>query len=631
VTDTGSLASRLFPRAGNGFNTSRPQARRTRQRGRPAAGDIFRQEPVSLSEFVTGREFLNNPPLSDIQFDAVRHLEQVYLPSTYELMVEEFGAQWEPVRFVDLVVLQWAKAGGKDHVCRVATARAAYLLLCLRDPQSYFGMPGQDSIHLLNVAASEAQARTAFFKPLRRMIERAPCFAGRFEMKAGAIEFDNGVELLSGHSSAQTQEGLNLLLGIADEIAAFRSREETAHLVRASGREPAGTGEKILEMMITSARTRFPENFKVAAISYPRLKGDLIQRLTAQGREDNERHGERSRWYVSGPYATWQVNPRVPSKDAFRDDYERDPMLARAKYECAPDVRLNRLFRDDRAVYAAFDQEIPEPVRIDYLLGRPKPDAGGASARLPYGWQAQFDFSSGFRPVPGALYAVHADLSLRRSRTGIAMAHVRAYEPRDEQDDERIADLAPTVKVDFVASFEADLEAQPVPREIRLSWVRDLLRELQRLGFPIARVSFDDYQSADSAQTIASWGIETDIVSTAKTPRVWETLREVTYEGRLEGYWRSRLVKELLELMILPGGKVRAPVDGSKDEADALACAVLGAIELGGQERTQASVPASEMFSVGEGLTSMREWAAWGVRSWQDLGPGRWPGGDMAW
>ena len=40
------------------------------------------------------------------------------------------------------------------RVCRVASLRVAYLLLCLKSPQKYYAMPEDDSIHLLNIAAN---------------------------------------------------------------------------------------------------------------------------------------------------------------------------------------------------------------------------------------------------------------------------------------------------------------------------------------------------------------------------------------------------------------------------------------------------------------------------------------------
>ena len=66
---------------------------------------------------------------------------------------------------VNLVTLEWGKGAGKDHICRVGSLRIAYLLLCLPDPQDYYEMPAQDTIHLLNVACSAPQASQGVFRP----------------------------------------------------------------------------------------------------------------------------------------------------------------------------------------------------------------------------------------------------------------------------------------------------------------------------------------------------------------------------------------------------------------------------------------------------------------------------------
>jgi hypothetical protein len=44
------------------------------------------------------------------------------------------------------------------------------------------------------------------------------------------------------------------------------------------------------------------------------------------------------------------------------------------------------------------------------------------------------------------------------------------------------------------------------------------------------------------------------------------------------------LVDELLGLTVMPNGKIDHPRMGSKDEADAMACAVFGAVQQGGRE-----------------------------------------------
>ena len=73
-------------------------------------------------------------------------------------------------------------------------------------------------------------------------------------------------------------------------------------------------------------------------------------------------------------------------------------------------------------------------------------------------------------------------------------------------------------------------------------------------------------------------------MSTDLDEEPWRTLRDLAYEDRLRGYKDPLLLIELAGLSKLPNGKIDHPADGSKDVADAVACACDGAIVLGGQE-----------------------------------------------
>lgn len=72
---------------------------------------IFSEEPVSLDVFVRDKKFLGNPPLSSVQYDAVRHVERIYYPSLYPVMGEAFGGDYwtAPYRMVNFITLQWGK------------------------------------------------------------------------------------------------------------------------------------------------------------------------------------------------------------------------------------------------------------------------------------------------------------------------------------------------------------------------------------------------------------------------------------------------------------------------------------------------------------------------------------------
>jgi hypothetical protein len=559
--------------------------------------DIFEREPVDLTTFITGKDFLHNPALSNIQYDFVRTLEQVLKIETYIAMVEEFGEHWAPRPMKNMLVAEWGKGAGKDSTCRIGVTRVAYLLMCLKSPQTYFGLPEQDDIHILNVAASSEQARRAFFSPMKRLFSTRPCLSEFFrgddapgEM-ATSIRLKKGVELISGNSMADTQEGLNLIVGIADEIAAFKTRDELARAgMVLEGRE-SKSAEGIVRMLRTSANSRFPGTFKVAQISYPRYRGDAIEQAMLTGNNDVARYGDESAYYVSGPFATWEVNPRIASKKAFAADYNEDPEMAAAMYECQPPKAVNRFMRNDVAIAQAFSRSIPDPITVEYYWGLPEhvqatphgPD------ELP-GWQVRFHFHPDLEPMNGAIYAMHGDLALVGDRAGVAMSHVRTYTEIRPNPEAETVEVRPVIRNDFVFSFEADIGARTpdgvhAPREVQIRWYRQLVWALIAKGFYIASVTLDGFQSADMIQIFKSRGIESKVLSLDRNDMVYQALRDCIYDGRLEGYYRLRVKNEIESLRRLPNRRIdHPPGNGSKDEADALAGSVYGAIAVGGDE-----------------------------------------------
>lgn len=569
----------------------------------PAAGHGFTEEPVPLTTFVQDSKYLANPRLSDEQYEAVRHIEKVYYPQTYALLADsaerDIREYWrQPCRMTNLVTLEWGKGAGKDHICRIGSLRIAYLLLCLPSPQDYYGMPSQDTIHLLNVASSAPQAARAFFAPMRRVVARPGNWfeslgvevvevrdprARRQQARQqnvkplqDEIRFAHSISAVSGHSDADSQEGLNLLAGFMDEVDAFKSRAELAKLRGNALRESSSSAESVLAMLQTSASTRFPEVYKVVRISYPRYLGSTIQQLRARGEADIAEKGEASRHYVSGPKATWEVNPRVPGKHVFREDYEEDPVMAAAKYECKPSRAVNPYFANMAAVEACLEEHPDPPLQVAYV-------------RDMAAWRPSYAFASRLYPVRGAAYAIHADMAKNRDRAGIALAHVARWDEvhavgHDERGREvEVIQPRPLVRVDFSIAYEAAIAASP-PREIQVRWFRDLVLELLRRGFNVRRATMDGWQSVDSLQILETHGIETDRVSTDLDEGPWRTLRDLAYEDRLRGWKDPLLVIELAGLSKLPNGKIDHPADGSKDVADAVACACDGAIVLGGSE-----------------------------------------------
>lgn len=542
--------------------------------------DLLEEVPVSLEVFIRDRKYLGETTFcpSPIQTEAIQYIERIYFPEMYPLM-GEYEPYWNnPIRLTNYHALQWGKGAGKDSICRMSFLRIAYLFMCLKNPQAYYGIPDDDNVHMLNVATSASQAQRAFFNPLKNNVKRG-WFAGKSESTVSEIKFDKGLIGISGHSETESQEGLNLLLGICDEIDGFRRKADLAKYQGASQRDSSRSAEAIVSMMRSSGITRFPEVFKQVYISYPRYLGSMIQEKTNEGREDNAEHGETSRWYVSGPHATWEVKPSA-KKWHFSEEFKKDPHDARAKYGCDPTYAQDPYFKNEMQVDSCFRHDETPAVTISY----------SCDGRI---WTPHYEFSEDFYPIVGAQYAMHADLAVKGDRAGIAMAHVVRHDmvSRDVigKGGEliRVDDPLPFVKVDFIVGFEADIKTSP-PREIQIRWARDLWAELKLRGFNIRLFSYDGYQSTESRQEFERMNIESPIISTDRTEDPWKGLRDLFQGGRVSMPYSAILREELLGLTKRTNGKVDHTAYKSKDLADALACSCTGAIMLGGQEAPNA-------------------------------------------
>lgn len=545
-----------------------------------ALEDLLEEIPVSLEVFIRDKKYLGETTFkpSPIQAEAIQYIERIYFPEMYPLM-GEYEPYWnDPIRLTNYHALQWGKGGGKDSICRMSFLRIAYLFMCLKNPQAYYGIPDDDNVHMLNVATSASQAQRAFFNPLKNNVKRG-WFAGKSDSTVSEIKFDKGLIGISGHSETESQEGLNLLLGICDEIDGFRRKADLAKYQGASQRDSSRSAEAIVSMMRSSGITRFPEVFKQVYISYPRYLGSMIQEKTQEGRTDNEENGNKSRWYVSGPHATWEVKPAA-KKWHFSEEYKHDPIEARAKYGCDPTYAQDPYFKNEMQVDSCFRNDAVPAISISYHC----------DGRV---WTPEYEFSEDFYPIVGAQYAMHADLAVKGDRAGIALAHVVKHEmvSRDVigKGGEliRVDDPLPYVKVDFIIGFEADIKSDP-PREIQIRWARDLWAELKLRGFNIRQFSYDGYQSTESRQEFERMGVESPIISTDRTEDPWKGLRDLFQGGRVSMPYSDILREELLGLTKRTNGKVDHTAYKSKDMADALACACTGAIMLGGEEAPNA-------------------------------------------
>ena len=527
----------------------------------------FEENPVDVKTFVEGDDYLGQPPLSDIQYDIVLAMSQIYKQEDLQrLLGSDEGAKFYKKYTKNEVILQLGKGSGKDFTSTVAVAYIVYKLLCLKDPARYYGKPSGDAIDIINVAINAQQAKNVFFKGFKTKIEKSPWFGGRYYAKMDSIEFDKSITVYSGHSERESHEGLNLLVAVLDEISGFATEN-------ASGNDQGKTADNIYKAFRGTVDSRFPDLGKVVLLSFPRYPGDfistkyedaildkeIIQRshkfiMNPDLPEDMEGNSLEITWdeeqIVSYKYPgvfalkrpTWEVNPTRKIED-FKLAFYTDLGDAMMRFLCIPTYSSDAFFKQREKVRDAM------------------------TIRNPLDNFRRFD--STFKPDPEKVYFVHADLAQKHDKCAVAIAHVEKWvNIQVIRDYEQVA---PMVVVDAVAYWEPKIEGP-----VDLSEVKQWIQNLRRVGFDIGMVSFDRWQSFDIQNELKSVGIRTDTVSVAK--KHYEDMAMLIYEERLVMPSIELLFEELTELKIMRNNRVDHPRKKSKDLADAVCGAVFGAI-----------------------------------------------------
>jgi hypothetical protein len=529
--------------------------------------DNFEERPVDAKTFVEGEQFLNQPPLSQIQYDIVEAMSQIYKQEDLiDLMGDTEGRRYYKKYTKNEIILQLGKGSGKDFTSTVACAYIVYKLLCLKDPARYFGKPSGDAIDIINVAINAQQAKNVFFKGFKTKVEKSPWFAGKFYAKADSVEFDKAITVYSGHSERESHEGLNLILAVLDEISGFANEVGT-------GNDQGKTADNIYKAFRASVDSRFPDLGKVALLSFPRYPGDFISQkyedvimekevvskahkfvMNDELPEDSPGNSLEIFWdednIISYKYPgmfalkkpTWEVNP-TRKIDDFKLAFYTDLGDAMQRFACVPTYASDAFFKQTEKVRAAM------------------------TLRNPLDAFRRFDET--FVPDPEKIYYIHADLAQQHDKCAVAIAHVDKWVNIQVIKDYQ--QVAPVVVVDAVAYWEPKVEGP-----VNLSEVKQWIQNLRRIGFNVGMVSFDRWQSFDIQNELKQVGMRTETVSVAK--KHYEDMAMLIYEERLAMPSIDLLYEELTELKIMRNNKVDHPRKKSKDLADAVCGAVFGAI-----------------------------------------------------
>lgn len=532
------------------------------------SGEEFEEIPVEIEEFVTSEDYLNLPPLSEIQYTIIRAGSQIY---RYETLVSLYGEEKAAKRWKETfneIILQLGKGSGKDYTSTIVCTYVVYLLLCLKDPAKYYGKPNGDTIDIVNIAVNADQANNVFFANLVKRVKDCKWFEGRFFDKSKSLEFDKSIRVFSGHSQREAFEGLNLFLAVLDEISAFE-------LESATGNDRADTADATYNMYRASVDSRFPDFGKVYMLSFPRFNDDYIQqaynRVIAEkeviikkhqfkidpelqdGVEGNEFEIEWEedhiiRYTYPRVFAlkrpTWEVNPTVRlDSPAMVRQFHANLGDALGRFACMPNNLVDGFFKNKDAIDSAFVKMNPV-------------DESGM-------------FLESFQPIDGKDYFIHVDLAQTHDHCAVALSHIDKW--MNVKIGADYTELHPQVVVDAVRWWTPTKD-----KTVDFADVRDYIIALRRRGFHIKMCTFDRWNSVDTMNILSKdHGIPTEILSVALSH--YDDFLSVMYDKRLIGPKVDLLIKELGELRLIKN-RVEHPRKGSKDLSDAVCGAIFNAV-----------------------------------------------------
>lgn len=537
------------------------------------ANPDFERRPATIEEFLKA-------PYLDI-WDRVR-------PGLRDAFIDIFGTEVtsERIAFVERAMFTGAIGIGKTTFASIALPYMAHWVLCLKDPQKFYGLLPGSRIAFMQMSTSRKQALEVVFGDIKARIKNSKWFLDNFPYDdnfTNQIRFPKDIWIIPGDSGETTFEGYNILGGILDEMDSHKQTQD---------KDYADVGYNTIESRIAS---RFVDNSDpdreghkglilcigqmkkahgFAARKYKEFLTDdkaKVVRMTIWESYGWDKYTDpagnrRSFWYdirrksiIPDGVAAVITNPNmIEVPRAFKNSFQNNPEKALRDLAGIPPETEDAFISLADRVDAARDRWVERhgdesPVSDDPV--RPK-------------------FADWFKAENDPRRrAIHLDLAISGNgdALGFAMGHVEELVEREGE------------KKPYIV-FDCLLRIKAVPgTEIILGDVRQLIYYLKyERNFRVRKVTMDGFQSTDSLQQFRKKRIEADYLSVDKQTLPYEDLREALYENRIEfpPYFTyinrgstervEIAIQELLRLQF-DGKKVDHPVDGSKDVADAMA------------------------------------------------------------
>ena len=446
----------------------------------------------------------------------------------------------------NLAVIIFGKGSGKDTIISILFCYFVYWLLCLESPTTAFGLNENDTIDIINVAASREQATQVFFDMLKRRIQNWPWLRNKYKItissnvppvvksdtvniQKNVITFPKNIRLFSGHTNISSLEGRNVLVWVLDEADGMKTEKEDL-------------AEQLYRLLRTSSVSRFGNRHKGFIITYPRSKDSFSLKMFKKNLDNLNVYTDKA--------ATWEVKPPscfsgkffrfkehlIPIE--FKEDFDKDPFGSMTCYMCTP-TEVESPFIELPNKVDACATSVPLVLFEDYLDGL----------------HVKKKIVSMVRECPHP-HVVGIDLGLRSDSACLSVVHCELRDNKPHYVHDLLLSWTPDYSKDEIVSFKN---------------VAEIIHELSK-KIKILAVIFDRWNSAMMIEELASSGIISYDITLNLQDYLF--LKEQIYQQRIELIPDSLFLEELKRLVVLKGSKVDHLPQYSKDRVDSLCCAL---------------------------------------------------------
>lgn len=529
----------------------------------------YKEIPVDIDTFIE----------SDYYLGRTNRNGQGVFPYWRQVMRDLFnsGNQFEEV------ILTGATRIGKTSTAITCVAYMLYRLMCLRDPQKYFGKKEISKFSVLFFNITKELASGVAFREFNDTLKASPWFCAHGTFSNSERNFyyipEGDKITIDFGSDASHGLGKQVFCAVMDECNFSKAGIKDVAKAKAHMQDVYNT----ISARIKGTFRKGGEVYgKLFAVSSKRSDSDFmelyVQRQLEAGAGEHMLISDKPQWEVLPPDQfkpetfTIAVGDRFHKGFVVPDNQSDDKALSDLAQQgyvlLHPPVDMRSDFLADFDIALRDLAGISVPGALSFITQETISSCIGSrrnaftSDTLQIGTQDNYSIEefyhsefvdNKYKHLP--MY-IHLDLSLVTDRTGISGVCVSGYKDIELDGGKKVT--MPT----FTHIFSVGVEA-PRGDKISYSKIMRFIVWLRTCGYNIKCITRDQFQSEYLAQLLEEQHFTTDKISLDRTPDGYMALRSVFFEQRIDLLDCHLLQDELIHLQRdAISGKIDHPVGG---------------------------------------------------------------------